>query len=301
MRRNAGAILSNGIQPTIRTVAFLRDHPRLGWFPALGVGGSLLVWLGFFLVFRPLTRAVGVALIETVGLDPLSAFTFGLYASTLLLFSALATVVLFTNAGLVACTARLVDGEPVSIGAGVADAFRALPQLVVLAVLTGAVGLVVALLERRTERLGTVFAATVGTSYVALTFFVTPAAVLDGAPTVEMFRESASMVRSNVGDVAAVHLGVVPVVGTLFSIPLFVMQFAVAVDMAVGTKQLPALLEQHVVVLGGIPALSMWVGLVLGASLAAVAKTATYVAIVEDRSSVPVLDAEVTDVVVTSG
>lgn len=297
-RKNVGTLLSTGRKPASRAWDVLNKHPRLLWFPLSGLVGTLLVAVGFFvLVFHPLTKAVGFVIYEMIGTHPYLSITAGFSVSVWVCFGSIAAALSVPNAALMACTKQLIDGKPLSIKAGWATAFRALPQLLVLASLTGAIGVVIAVIERRYSGLGSLVAFVVGASYVTLTFFVAPAAVLDGASTVSMFRESVSMIREHVGDVLALYFGIIPVVVGASTIPLIIAQVLAMLDMTIGTKSTPVFIEQHVVLVGGFVLVPLWFGLVLGTSLVAIAKTSTYVALEKDQSTAPLLDLEVDEMV----
>lgn len=95
----------------------------------------------------------------------------------------------------------------------------------------------------------------------------------------------------------SLSFGIVPYVVGASTIPLILAQLLAMLDMTVGTRSTPAFIEECVVLVGGFTVVPLWFGLVLGTSLVAIAKTATYVALAEDRSTAPLLGLDVDEYV----
>lgn len=304
LRRNVFTVVANGVEPADRTVRILSAHPTMVVFPAVSLVGTLLVGIGFFLWYRVVGEQIWYGLVS-LGVGPWAAVGPTAYALVWLFFAAFSALVIFSNAGLVYCTTQVIEGERPSVGEGFRAAFGVLPHVFTYAVATATGGIVVAILERRTAWADSVVATTLGMSYVVATFFVVPAAVVDDATPLTMFRRSAETVVAHLGERATVYLGVTLVVANVFMVPLLLAVVLVTVNGAFGIVDYAVVLEWGVDVLGvsvrraellGVGALSalvvfpMWVGWVGGSALSAVAKTSLYVAIHEEQQSLPLFD-----------
>jgi len=296
--------MGNGLDYVDGAVELLLDHPSLRVFPLGALLASIAVGVGFFLSYRAIARPIWFWLV-THGVGPFAARVPTAYALVFLFFAAETAVLSFANAGLVHCTYQVIEGESPSVRAGLAAAIGVLPQVLTYAVVTGAAGVVVAWLERRTDFVDGLVATVLGLSYGMFTFFVMPAAVLDGASPLSMFSKSGRTVRAHLGGLATVYLGVTLLVVSVFMIPLFLAIVVVTVDGVLGVVDYAALVAWLAGVLDvsthrslaiwttlvyAAVVLPAWVGFVLGSSLSSMATTSLYVAIHEDTDAMPLFD-----------
>jgi hypothetical protein len=121
------------------------------------------------------------------------------------LFSVL-TVVSFFNTILISCTKQIIDDKLPKLWYGVATAIRNLPAILVYSAVTALVGVVLKAAEKRSSLVSRLVVYLLGASYVVLSFFALPSAVLDSKNPIEMYSSSASMVRQRFGDTTQVSL-----------------------------------------------------------------------------------------------
>lgn len=312
LRRNLLAVVGNGIDHVDGAFELMVEHPPLRVFPLGAMVVSLVVGVGFVTSYRAIGRPIWFWLVGH-GVGPYEAMAPTAYALVFLFFAAETAVLSFANAGLVHCTNQVIEGESPSVRAGLRAALGVLPQVLTYAVVTGAAGVVVAWLERRTDFVDGLVAAVLGLSYGMFTFFVVPAAVLDGASALSMFLESGRTVRAHLGGLATVYLGVTLLVVTVFSIPLFLAIVVVTVNGVLGFVDYAALVDWLAGVLEvsthrsltiwtalvyAVVVLPAWVGFVLASSLSSMAKTSLYVAIHEDADAMPLFDVDRDDALV---
>lgn len=255
-----------------------RAHPTLLVFPVVSLAASALGLLALLEYGTLLVTVVLSVLLSRLGTEVgLGAFTvLAAYGSFGVLVALGTLTVGASNAALARATQRHIEGEPVRVRDALAGVWRAKWTLLALALLNGLVGVVLVVLERKFDSLGDLVASVLGLAYGAVTFFVLPAAVVDGAGPVAAFRRSATLLRRGFGDVAFVSLGVVRYVLLPFSVPFALSQVLVISDMALGTHFMDFLFE-HTLLLGGPIVLLLGAGFVFGFNAAAVVKTAVYI------------------------
>lgn len=281
--------LSVGLDVAGESYRLLRRERSLLLFPAVALVTTVVITAVFLQSLATVGATVTRAVASVVDASPITLVLLAFYCLVGAWLAGVAAVITFCNAGLVHCTAQVVEGEEPSVASGFAAAVRTLPQVLVFAGLVGAIGTAVALAERRSALLRKALAVVAGGSFAVLSFFVLPAAVLDGHGPASMFRRSVELVGERFSETATITLGVVPAVGTAFSLPVILLQVPIVVDALLGLHVFRSLLQDNVFVLGGIPALLMWTGVVAGTSLAAVAKAVLYVSARDDHDEVPLL------------
>lgn len=284
-RRRQLSALRSGLGRARASLGIVRAHPRMLVVPAAAVVAGVVAFLPLLVAVRAGARWLLTAA-PALGVDAVAAYPVVAYLSAWAFLSVYAAVLLFAGAALVHCTRQVVDGEPVSLTAAARATARVAPQVLAFAAVLGAVGVALAAVERTSDWVGDLVASVLGASVAVTTFFVVPAAVLDGAGLVEAVRLSVETVRRSFGETAVLSLGVVSATVTAFAVPWMVAVLAVPF---VGAERMSALVEADPLLYGGVPALSLWVGLVAGVSLGAVAKTGLYLAVRDGRESVPLL------------
>lgn len=109
-------------------------------------------------------------------------------------------VIVFFNSALVACAIiRFKGGDPT-----VSDGFRAamnrLPQIFAWAAVSATVGLILRVIESRSERAGQFAAALLGAAWSLATYFVVPVLVVEQAGPIEATKRSLSVIRDTWGE-----------------------------------------------------------------------------------------------------
>lgn len=108
-------------------------------------------------------------------------------------------VIIFFNSALTACAFRVVDGKVPTLGYGMSMATKRLPQIIGWALVSAIVGVLLKIVENAHERAGQIVAALLGSAWTALTFFVVPVIVLEGAGPIAAFRKSTSTLTKSWG------------------------------------------------------------------------------------------------------
>jgi hypothetical protein len=186
--------ISNGWELAKESFRVLRMDKELLVFPFVSGISCLLVLASFAL---PLWNSPYVSVIFDEGQIPddpiayLVLFTFYLVNYF---------VIVFFNSGLVACAIiRFKGGDPT-----VADGFRAamnrLPQLFAWALVSATVGVVLRVIESRSERAGQFAAALLGAAWSLATYFVVPILVVEQAGPIEATKRSMQVIRRSWGE-----------------------------------------------------------------------------------------------------
>jgi hypothetical protein len=295
--------------PTHRAASrLLRHDRRLLAFPALAAVGSVALlpaaaWLGAHLVRLAVEAllAAGAADLVPAGWDYPPALVLLAVAFLLATASMLAVataVVAWCNLGLAAATDALRRGERPSLSHAVAAATWRLPHALVVGVLVGGTLLVPWLAERSTrDRHRWRFARLFGGTYSAARVLAGPAAVLDGASPVGMFRRSHALLAARFDTPVMVRIGAVQRYGAMgFAASLAALVATTVLALLTGASPSAWLDRAPVAVAVASP---LWVGVVYGSAVGAVLETLLYVALREGHDRVPLVDVPVDDAVGT--
>jgi len=117
-------------------------------------------------------------------------------------------VIVFFNSALVGCAIiRFKGGDPT-----VADGFRAatdrLPQIIAWALVSATVGLILRIIESRSERAGQIVAGLMGMAWSAVTYFVVPVIVIEKKGPVEATKRSLAILRKTWGEALTANFGI---------------------------------------------------------------------------------------------
>lgn len=276
------------------TLSIVRHNPRLVVFPMTAVVATIVV---FPALLWSITRSLQAVSATLAGMFPVAlplvlapALYVGIAASVAILASLLA----IANAGIVQVTLDLIEGRSVSLRSGLAGAITNAPTMLIYGLFAGFVGLPAAIMERRSGGRGRyVFAAVAGETYTGMTYLLGPVAVDQRLTATGTLYRSARLLRAELGTHPVVSLTVLENVTIVAALPLVVVQTLLLAEVF-GNFGLLAGLPGDALVTGfGLALAVLWVGVVAAMSLAAIAKTALYVAIRDDLDVLPLLDVPV--------
>jgi hypothetical protein len=109
-------------------------------------------------------------------------------------------VVTFFNAALIACAVKRMQGGDPTVGDGLRAATARLPLIVGWAFLAATVGLVLRIIEDRSEKVGRLVAGLLGIAWSLATFLAVPVLVLEGKGPVAALKESSSLLKQTWGE-----------------------------------------------------------------------------------------------------
>src|SRR5262249_29676200 len=124
-----------------------------------------------------------------------------LYYGTLFLFYVCNYfVVIFFNCAMVACaTIRMGGGNP-TVGDGFRAASARLPGIAGWAVVSATVGLVLRMIEERSEKIGRLVSGLVGMGWTLVSFLVVPILVVENRSPLAALKESTQLLRKTWGE-----------------------------------------------------------------------------------------------------
>lgn len=109
-------------------------------------------------------------------------------------------VVIFFNTALISCVNARLQGYEMSVGDGIANAFRHFWSILAWALVSATVGVILYLIRERAGFMGNIVASFIGGAWGLVTFFVIPILVLEDKGVADSFRESASLIRKTWGE-----------------------------------------------------------------------------------------------------
>ncbi|MGV3723942.1 MAG: DUF6159 family protein [Actinomycetota bacterium] len=191
----------------------LREDRELMVFPVLSGIATLLVSASFLI---PIALSIPWDDLR-LGVGNDVEFRFGPlhYGLSFLYYLVSYFVVVFFNAGLVACVRKRFQGEKPTVADGINFSCRNLGVLFQWAVFSATVGTVLRAIEERANWLGSLAAGIVGVVWSIATLFVVPVLVYEGVGPVQAVRRSALAFRKTWGEAVVVNFGLNTVFGLL--------------------------------------------------------------------------------------
>ena len=117
-------------------------------------------------------------------------------------------VIVFFNSALIACAIIRFKGGNPTIGNGFSAAFSRMPQILGWALVAATVGLILKIIESRSEKLGALVAGLLGMAWSAVTYFVVPVIVVEQAGPVQAGRRSLDILKKTWGEALTANFGI---------------------------------------------------------------------------------------------
>lgn len=170
-------------------------------FPLISSIACLVVLISFAV---PLWNTqFGQALLEEgAAEDPLA------YVVLFLFYFVNYFVIIFFNAGLISCAILRFKGMEPTVGQGLQLAWSRLPQILGWALVSATVGLVLKLIESRSERVGQIVAGLLGMAWSATTYFVVPVIVVEKGGPITAAQRSLAILRRTWGEALTANFGI---------------------------------------------------------------------------------------------
>ena len=109
-------------------------------------------------------------------------------------------VIIFFNAGLIACARIRMEGGDPTVADGLRAAWARLPAIAGWAVLAATVGLVLRMIEERSSLVGKIVAGLLGMAWSVTSFLVVPILVIEHEGPLSALRRSAVMLKKSWGE-----------------------------------------------------------------------------------------------------
>jgi hypothetical protein len=120
-------------------------------------------------------------------------------------------VITFFNSAIVGSAVIRLSGRDPSFGDGLRAAMSRLPQILAWAALAATVGMVLRLIEERSEKIGRFVAGLMGVAWTLATFLVVPVLVVERKGPIDALKKSTALLRKTWGDqlVSGASFGVI--------------------------------------------------------------------------------------------
>jgi len=236
--------LSNGWEVVKQSWQVLKQDKELLWFPIFSGIAAILVLVSFAL---PILAIPGLrAAVENLanradggnkGAQLLAAVLgFAFYFLNYF-------VIVYFNTALAACAIYRFRGGDPNVRLGLKMANERLPQILGWSLLAATVGMILNMIEERSEWLGRLVAGILGAVWTATTYLVVPTLAVEGLGPIDALKRSAGLIRQVWGEGLAGNFGV-----GLISF-LLILPAVVLMALAVFAK-MPAILLALVIVAG---------------------------------------------------
>ncbi len=196
--------IARGWNLGMTALSILRHDSKLLVFPLLSMMACILVTLSFAAPIYLSENArqlfqdgdIGAALHNTLVYVVLFAFYFVNYL-----------VIIFFNSALVACAMKRFRGEEVTLSAGLSVAFSRLPQIIGWSLVSATVGVILRVIEDKSDKIGAIVASLLGLAWNVMTFFVLPVVVVEGVGPIDAVKRSCAVLKKTWGESLVANFG----------------------------------------------------------------------------------------------
>jgi len=257
----------------------LKRDKELVLFPMISGVACLLVVASFLLPFL-LVPEFGAGIKAALDQDragrqqPVAQIAYAAVAFAFYFVNYL--VIVFFNTALVSCAiVRFKGGDPTLMD-GLRMAWRRLPQIAGWAALSATVGVILKMIEERTDWVGQIVIGLIGAAWAVATYLAVPTLAVEGVGPIEALKRSAALIRQTWGEGLAGNIGM-GLIGFLISLPGIALIILGAITAAAG----------HAVVLGVLlmtaGVLALLAGSILTSTLKQIFIAGLYVYATEQR------------------
>lgn len=188
--------IRNGWSLAMASLKVLRLDPELMLFPLASSIACLIVFASFAL---PLV-GMGGDYLEVITDDKTTGTDIVAYVLLFLFYFINYFVIIFFNSALVSCAIiRFKGGDP-TVMDGIRSSVSAVHYIALWALVAATVGLILKVIESRSENVGRFIAGLMGAAWSMLTFFVVPVLVVEHRKPWEAFNRSKNIMFKSWGE-----------------------------------------------------------------------------------------------------
>ena len=219
--------ISNGWQLAKQSANVLRQDKELILFPLFS-GLACIIAMASFAVPAYFSGILEAFVAEEEGAAAGNVAQIMFYILMFLFYFVTYFIVIFFNSALVACAIiRLKGGNP-NLSDGLGAAMARLPQIAGWALVAASVGMILKIIESRSQKVGQIISGILGMAWSVTTFFVIPVLVVEKAGPIDAFKRSVAVMRKTWGEslsanfgigfftFLAMLVGIIPIVGGIF-------------------------------------------------------------------------------------
>ena len=130
-------------------------------------------------------------------------------------------IIVFFNSAVIACAVKRMRGEDPTLGDGFRASFSKLPAIAGWALVAATVGLILRIIEDRSEKFGRIVAGILGMAWSITSFLVVPSLVIEGSGPIQAYKDSIKKLKKTWGEQIIGNFGF-GLVFFLLAIPAFV-------------------------------------------------------------------------------
>jgi hypothetical protein len=186
--------ISSGWELVKQSFRVLQEDKKLIVFPLLSGIACTVVLAAFAIPLWGTPQAQALLGHRQMPHDPLS------YALLFLFYFVNYFVIVFFNSALVACAILRFRGGRPTIGFGLQVALARAPQIAGWALVSATIGIVLRVIESRSERVGQIVAGLLGMAWSIVTYFVVPILVVEKLGPVEAVKRSTALLKKTWGE-----------------------------------------------------------------------------------------------------
>jgi hypothetical protein len=180
--------ISNGWTLTMKSLAIVRENKHFLVFTLLS-GISLLLVMGSF---------VGSLAAQSDAFDKMEpAVKYGIY---FMFYFTAWSVVIFFNMALIHCALKTLNGEETSVADGIVFSFSRMHLVLSWAFISATIGLLLRVLEDKSEKLTAVITAVLGVAWSLMTFMVVPVLAYENVSVFQAIKRSSALLRNSWGE-----------------------------------------------------------------------------------------------------
>ncbi len=174
----------------------LKKDKELLLFPLISGISCLLVSASFIYPALPYLESMGEAVDSEQANQTREMLQ---YAYLFLFYLANYFVIFFFNTAVVACAALRFEGHDPTLGDGMRASFSRLPQIFGWSVLSATVGMILRIIEDKSEKVGALVAGLLGMAWTLVSFLAVPVLVLEKKGPFGALKESTSLLKQTWG------------------------------------------------------------------------------------------------------
>jgi hypothetical protein len=223
--------ISRGIELTKQSLQVLREEKSLVVFPLFSGIACAIVFASFAVPLWASGYFEGVMDNGKIQQDPLA------YVLLFLFYFVNYFVIVFFNSALISCAIVRFYGGDATVAGGLSAAMARLPQIAGWALVSATVGVILKLIESRSEKAGQIAAGLLGAAWTIVTYFVVPVLVVERVGPITAVKRSFAILRKTWGEslVANFSVGLVVFAASLVALVPAVLGLAVGNTAAIVT------------------------------------------------------------------
>jgi hypothetical protein len=230
--------ISFGWELAVQSFRVLREEKQLIIFPLLSGIACAIVLAGFVIPLWGTPQAEALLQHRHMPNDPLS------YVLLFLFYFANYFVIFFFNSALISCAILRFRGGRPTIAFGLQVAVARAPQIAGWALVSATVGLLLRIIESRSEKVGALVAGLLGMGWSIVTYFVVPVLVVEKVGPIEAVKRSMTLLKKTWGEALTAHVST----GLIFFVVFLVAFIPLAILAVLGVSGI----ANGQVVLGGM-------------------------------------------------